>query len=110
MWNCWQTGSGKTHTMLGDISDLDHQPSDKRGMTPRVFESLFTKIKMVFSLPACLVVEPRFKIHSTQEEYMFTAPWFVSIIAENTTRVLNITSCKRTHCEDSVYPNITRGI
>lgn len=53
----WQTGSGKTHTMLGDISDLDHQPSDNRGMTPRVFESLFTKIQMVFPLPSCLVVD-----------------------------------------------------
>nr|XP_024376844.1 kinesin-like protein KIN-12F isoform X2 [Physcomitrium patens] len=40
-----QTGSGKTHTMLGDISDLDSQPSDNRGMTPRVFESLFAKIR-----------------------------------------------------------------
>ncbi|KAL3700311.1 hypothetical protein R1sor_018333 [Riccia sorocarpa] len=41
-----QTGSGKTHTMLGDIDDLDHRPSDKRGMTPRVFEYLFSKIRM----------------------------------------------------------------
>ncbi|XP_024367331.1 kinesin-like protein KIN-12F isoform X4 [Physcomitrium patens] len=41
-----QTGSGKTHTMLGDISDFGHQPSDNRGMTPRVFESLFTKMKL----------------------------------------------------------------
>ncbi|KAG0575320.1 hypothetical protein KC19_VG336400 [Ceratodon purpureus] len=45
-----QTGSGKTHTMLGDISDLHHQPSNNRGMTPRVFESLFTKIKMAEEL------------------------------------------------------------
>jgi kinesin family protein 15 len=44
---CWQTGSGKTHTMLGDIGDLDHQPSDNRGMTPRVFECLFSHIRMV---------------------------------------------------------------
>jgi hypothetical protein len=43
----WQTGSGKTHTMLGDIADLDFQPSDNRGMTPRVFESLFAKIQVV---------------------------------------------------------------
>ncbi|KAL2651507.1 hypothetical protein R1flu_019635 [Riccia fluitans] len=41
-----QTGSGKTHTMLGDIDDLEHRPSDKRGMTPRVFEYLFSKIRM----------------------------------------------------------------
>ncbi|KAG0606203.1 hypothetical protein M758_9G122000 [Ceratodon purpureus] len=45
-----QTGSGKTHTMLGDISDLHNQPSNNRGMTPRVFESLFTKIKMAEEL------------------------------------------------------------
>lgn len=45
----WQTGSGKTHTMLGDIADLDFQPSDNRGMTPRVFESLFAKIQVVLT-------------------------------------------------------------
>ncbi len=44
----WQTGSGKTHTMLGDIVDLDHWPSDDRGMTPRVFEHLFAKIHLVW--------------------------------------------------------------
>jgi kinesin family protein 15 len=43
----WQTGSGKTHTMLGDIVDLDRWPSDDRGMTPRVFEHLFAKIHLV---------------------------------------------------------------
>lgn len=46
-WGVWQTGSGKTHTMLGDIADLDHLPSDNRGMTPRVFETLFAKIQVV---------------------------------------------------------------
>eukprot|EP01018_Ginkgo_biloba_P023736 Gb_23969 [translate_table: standard] len=40
-----QTGSGKTHTMLGDIEDADHKPSANRGMTPRVFEYLFTRIR-----------------------------------------------------------------
>ncbi|CAK9213738.1 unnamed protein product [Sphagnum troendelagicum] len=39
-----QTGSGKTHTMLGDIKDVFHQPSDDRGMTPRIFEYLFARI------------------------------------------------------------------
>ncbi|CAK9265534.1 unnamed protein product [Sphagnum jensenii] len=39
-----QTGSGKTHTMLGDIDDLFHQPSDNRGITPRIFEYLFARI------------------------------------------------------------------
>lgn len=46
-WGIWQTGSAKTHTMLGDIADLDHLPSDNRGMTPRVFETLFAKIQVV---------------------------------------------------------------
>ncbi|XP_024389740.1 uncharacterized protein [Physcomitrium patens] len=40
-----QTGSGKTHTMLGDVTDLGHKPSDNRGMTPRIFEYLFSKIR-----------------------------------------------------------------
>ncbi|XP_024380241.1 uncharacterized protein [Physcomitrium patens] len=40
-----QTGSGKTYTMLGDIVDLEHRPSDNRGITPRVFEYLFSRIQ-----------------------------------------------------------------
>lgn len=40
-----QTGSGKTHTMLGDIDELDRRPSANRGMTPRIFEYLFARIK-----------------------------------------------------------------
>ncbi|CAM6103443.1 unnamed protein product [Calypogeia fissa] len=40
-----QTGSGKTHTMLGDIENLDRSPSENRGMTPRVFEYLFARIR-----------------------------------------------------------------
>ncbi|CAK9262890.1 unnamed protein product [Sphagnum jensenii] len=40
-----QTGSGKTHTMLGDIENLENKPSDNRGMTPRVFEYLFARIR-----------------------------------------------------------------
>ncbi|KAG0577882.1 hypothetical protein KC19_5G188700 [Ceratodon purpureus] len=40
-----QTGSGKTHTMLGDIDDLAYRPSHQRGMTPRIFEYLFTRIQ-----------------------------------------------------------------
>uniref|UniRef100_A0A7I4DZD3 Kinesin motor domain-containing protein n=1 Tax=Physcomitrium patens TaxID=3218 RepID=A0A7I4DZD3_PHYPA len=41
-----QTGSGKTHTMLGDIDHISDRPSDNRGMTPRVFEYLFSRIKL----------------------------------------------------------------
>ncbi|XP_020592078.1 kinesin-like protein KIN-12F [Phalaenopsis equestris] len=40
-----QTGSGKTHTMLGEINDLEIRPSANRGMTPRIFEFLFARIK-----------------------------------------------------------------
>ncbi|CAM6100965.1 unnamed protein product [Calypogeia fissa] len=40
-----QTGSGKTHTMLGDTENLDRSPSENRGMTPRVFEYLFARIR-----------------------------------------------------------------
>lgn len=42
-----QTGSGKTHTMLGDIDNLADQSNDNRGMTPRIFEYLFARIKKV---------------------------------------------------------------
>ncbi|MCD9560462.1 hypothetical protein HAX54_019144 [Datura stramonium] len=40
-----QTGSGKTHTMLGEIEELEIRPSPNRGMTPRIFEFLFARIK-----------------------------------------------------------------
>ncbi|XP_076951382.1 kinesin-like protein KIN-12E [Bidens hawaiensis] len=40
-----QTGSGKTHTMLGDIDGGSRRHSVNSGMTPRVFEYLFTRIQ-----------------------------------------------------------------
>ncbi|KAL8170416.1 hypothetical protein V2J09_022220 [Rumex salicifolius] len=40
-----QTGSGKTFTMVGDIDDLEFKPSLQRGMTPRIFEYLFARIR-----------------------------------------------------------------
>jgi hypothetical protein len=45
-------GSGKTHTMLGDIEGGTRRHSVNCGMTPRVFEYLFSRIQKVcdFSL------------------------------------------------------------
>ncbi|XP_010255107.1 PREDICTED: kinesin-like protein KIN-12D isoform X2 [Nelumbo nucifera] len=40
-----QTGSGKTYTMLGEIDELEVKPSPDRGMTPRIFEFLFARIR-----------------------------------------------------------------
>ncbi|KAL5713441.1 hypothetical protein ACHQM5_015513 [Ranunculus cassubicifolius] len=40
-----QTGSGKTYTMLGEIGELEVKPSPDRGMTPRIFEFLFARIR-----------------------------------------------------------------
>ncbi|KNA12210.1 hypothetical protein SOVF_127820 [Spinacia oleracea] len=40
-----QTGSGKTHTMLGDIEGGTRRSSVDCGMTPRVFEHLFSRIQ-----------------------------------------------------------------
>ncbi|KAK1311494.1 Kinesin-like protein KIN12B [Acorus calamus] len=40
-----QTGSGKTHTMLGDIEGGTRRHSENCGMTPRVFEHLFSRIQ-----------------------------------------------------------------
>ncbi|MCO5582074.1 hypothetical protein L7F22_035965 [Adiantum nelumboides] len=41
-----QTGSGKTHTMLGDIEGSNQKLSCNCGITPRIFEYLFTRVKM----------------------------------------------------------------
>ncbi|WOK91664.1 hypothetical protein Cni_G00355 [Canna indica] len=40
-----QTGSGKTYTMLGETEELELRPSPSCGMTPRIFEFLFARIK-----------------------------------------------------------------
>ncbi|PSR95444.1 Kinesin-like protein [Actinidia chinensis var. chinensis] len=40
-----QTGSGKTHTMLGDIDGGTGRHGVNCGMTPRVFEYLFSRIQ-----------------------------------------------------------------
>ncbi|GAB4824578.1 hypothetical protein Ancab_007451 [Ancistrocladus abbreviatus] len=40
-----QTGSGKTHTMLGDIEGGTRRHSVNCGMTPRVFEYMFSRIQ-----------------------------------------------------------------
>ncbi|GJR14355.1 kinesin-like protein KIN-12C [Tanacetum coccineum] len=41
-----QTGSGKTYTMMGEISQRDGKLVDGCGITPRIFEYLFTRIKV----------------------------------------------------------------
>ncbi|KAK6119826.1 hypothetical protein DH2020_046421 [Rehmannia glutinosa] len=44
-WKDIITGSGKTHTMLGDIEGGARRHSVNCGMTPRVFEFLFSRIQ-----------------------------------------------------------------
>ncbi|MQM04403.1 hypothetical protein Taro_037205 [Colocasia esculenta] len=44
-----QTGSGKTHTMMGEIWEMDSNPCEDRGMTPRIFEYMFARIREVKS-------------------------------------------------------------
>ncbi|KAL3505563.1 hypothetical protein ACH5RR_030945 [Cinchona calisaya] len=39
-----QTGSGKTYTMMGDISQIAGKLNEDCGITPRIFEYLFTRI------------------------------------------------------------------
>lgn len=39
-----QTGSGKTYTMMGEIHQMDEKFDEDWGITPRIFEYLFTKI------------------------------------------------------------------
>ncbi|KAF5206813.1 Kinesin, partial [Thalictrum thalictroides] len=41
-----QTGSGKTYTMMGDIHEIDAKLNEDCGLTPRIFEYLFTRISM----------------------------------------------------------------
>lgn len=42
-----QTGSGKTYTMMGEIYEIDGELNEDRGITPRIFEYLFTRIRVV---------------------------------------------------------------
>ncbi|XVE82347.1 hypothetical protein DITRI_Ditri15bG0141200 [Diplodiscus trichospermus] len=41
-----QTGSGKTYTMMGEIYEVGGQLSEDCGITPRIFEYLFSRIRM----------------------------------------------------------------
>ncbi|CAL1397532.1 unnamed protein product [Linum trigynum] len=41
-----QTGSGKTHTMMGEINHGEGQLGEHCGMTSRIFEYLFSRIRM----------------------------------------------------------------
>nr|XP_043607210.1 kinesin-like protein KIN-12C [Erigeron canadensis] len=41
-----QTGSGKTYTMMGEISQQDGKLVDDCGITPRLYEYLFMRIKL----------------------------------------------------------------
>ncbi|XP_059280862.1 kinesin-like protein KIN-12C isoform X1 [Lycium ferocissimum] len=40
-----QTGSGKTYTMMGDIGEMSGKLCEQCGITPRIFEYLFTRIR-----------------------------------------------------------------
>ncbi|XP_042050674.1 kinesin-like protein KIN-12E isoform X3 [Salvia splendens] len=40
-----QTGSGKTYTMMGDIDKMDGRLGEDCGITPRIFEYLFSRIR-----------------------------------------------------------------
>ncbi|KAG6428260.1 hypothetical protein SASPL_112511 [Salvia splendens] len=42
-----QTGSGKTYTMMGDIDNMDGRLGEDCGITPRIFEYLFSRIRKV---------------------------------------------------------------
>ncbi|KAK6913625.1 Kinesin motor domain [Dillenia turbinata] len=41
-----QTGSGKTFTMMGEITGVEGKLSEDCGITPRIFEYLFTRIRV----------------------------------------------------------------
>uniref|UniRef100_A0A0D3CJB8 Kinesin motor domain-containing protein n=1 Tax=Brassica oleracea var. oleracea TaxID=109376 RepID=A0A0D3CJB8_BRAOL len=41
-----QTGSGKTYTMMGEISEVEGSLGEDCGVTARIFEYLFSRIKM----------------------------------------------------------------
>ena len=50
-----QTGSGKTYTMMGEIYEVEGQLSEDCGITPRIFEYLFSRIRMArMSFPILL--------------------------------------------------------
>ncbi|KAB1226943.1 Phragmoplast orienting kinesin 2 [Morella rubra] len=49
-----QTGSGKTHTMLGDIEGGTRRHSVNCGMTPRVFEHLFSRMQKLLLSDYCI--------------------------------------------------------
>jgi len=62
-WSCgWflQTGSGKTYTMMGEIKETQGCLDEDSGITPRVFDYLFMRIKEVWYLEQCFHVNSMF--------------------------------------------------
>jgi hypothetical protein len=78
-----QTGSGKTHTMIGDIEHLGDRPHDNQGMVPRVFEYPFWRIRVVRILVTLWNDEPLasvLRMYETSGE---------SVMIDSRTRTLN---------------------
>ncbi|OAY69167.1 Kinesin-like protein KIN12B [Ananas comosus] len=82
-----QTGSGKTYTMWGPPSALleDGSSSNEKGLTPRVFERLFTRIEEIYNEQITDLLDPAQRnlqiredartgvyVDSLTEEYVFT--------------------------------------
>lgn len=49
----FQTGSGKTYTMMGEINEVEGKLNEDCGITARIFEYLFARIRVVSTVTSC---------------------------------------------------------
>ncbi|AQK61431.1 Kinesin-like protein KIN-12E [Zea mays] len=93
-----QAGSGKTHTMLGDIENVTPRNSVNCGMAPRVFDHLFARIQKA-RLEDLLLSEKELRIDETLR---FTCKCsFLEIYNEQILDLLNPNSVNLQIREDS---------
>lgn len=57
--------------MLGDIGELEFRPSADRGMTPRIFEFLFARIKAVKCHAECKLMMHYTNICGSSSSYCY---------------------------------------
>ncbi|PWZ44945.1 Kinesin-like protein KIN-12A [Zea mays] len=78
-----QTGSGKTYTMWGPLSALSEDSlSSERGLTPRVFEQLFSRINEIYNEQITDLLDPSQKNLQVREDVRTACVYVESLTKE----------------------------
>uniref|UniRef100_A0A0E0NF23 Kinesin motor domain-containing protein n=1 Tax=Oryza rufipogon TaxID=4529 RepID=A0A0E0NF23_ORYRU len=87
-----QTGSGKTYTMWGPLSALsDDTVSKERGLTPRVFELLFSRIKEIYNEQITDLLDPVQRNLQIREDVGTSSVYVESLTKESVFTINDVT-------------------